>query len=81
MACHGSLHPHRENISYFLIHVGKALDKLLGDYDNLLLLGDFNSSVSERSLKDFCDVYNLENLTKGPTCFKNAETHRPLMLC
>ena len=74
----GSYYPHRENISYFLIHVSKALDKLLGDYDNLLLLGDFNSSVSERGLKDFCDVYNLENLIKCPTCFKNAENPSPI---
>ena len=45
---------------------------MLGNYDNLLLIGDFNSSVSESKLKDFCDVHNLVNLIKGPTCFMNA---------
>ena len=23
-------------------------------------------------MKDFCETYNLENLIKDPTCFKNA---------
>ena len=39
---------------------------------SFLLIGDFNSSVSETNLKDFCELYNLENLIKDPTCFKNA---------
>ena len=68
----GGYNPHQENISYFLSHVSKALDKLLGNYDNFLLIGDFNSSVSESNLKDFCEVYNLVNLIKDPTCFKST---------
>ena len=24
-------------------------------------------------MKDFCDLYDLENLIKEPTCYKNAE--------
>ena len=23
-------------------------------------------------MKDFCELYNLENLIKDPTCYKNA---------
>ena len=38
----------------------------------MLLLGDFNCSVEERNLKDFCQMYDLENLIREPTCFKNA---------
>ena len=64
--------PHRDTISYFLTHVGNTLDKLLGDYDNILILGDFNSSLVEPSMRDFCETYNLENLIKEPTCFKNV---------
>ena len=72
MALMGAYNPRREKISYFLNHVSKTLDKLLGDYDKFLLIGDFNSTVSEINLKDFCEVYNLVNLKKGPTCFKNV---------
>ena len=40
-------------------------------YDNFLLLGDFNSEMSEDAMKDFCDTYCLSNMIKEPTCFKN----------
>ena len=59
-------------ISYFRTHVGNTLDKLLGDYDNILILGDFNSSLAEPTMKDLCETYNLGNLIKEPTCYKNA---------
>ena len=63
--------PKKEYISPFLSHVGKSLDNLMGKYENLLLLGDFNSEMKEDAMKDFCDTYNLQNLVVDPTCFKN----------
>ena len=66
--------PHKEMISYFLTHVGRTLDKLIGTYDNILILGDLNSTQVEPSMKDFCDTYNLENLINEPTCFKNPHS-------
>ena len=36
--------PAKETISYFLSHVSKRLDKYIGNYDNILLLVDFNYS-------------------------------------
>ena len=68
----GGNNPPKENISYFLSHVSKGLDKYLGNNDNILLLGDFNSTMSERSMKNFCELYDLQNLIKDPTCYKNA---------
>ena len=64
--------PHKDMITYFLIHVGNTLDKLLGDYDNIFILGDLNSTVTEPSMRDFCETYNLGNLIKEPTCYKNV---------
>ena len=52
--------------------LGKALDICLHKY-HILLIGDFNSEISERSTHDFCNVYNLESLSNTPTCFKNPE--------
>ena len=40
-------------------------------YDNFLLLGDFNSEMTEYAMKEFSDTYNLSSLIKEPTCFKN----------
>ena len=53
--------------------LGKALDIYLHKYHHILLVGDFNYEVSERSIHDFCNVYNLESLSNTPTCFKNPE--------
>ena len=47
--------PHKENISYFLKYVSRELDKYLLKYENLLLLGDWNSAVTEKEMKDFCE--------------------------
>ena len=52
--------------------LGKALDIYLHKY-HILLIGDFNSEISERSIPDFRNVYNLESLSNTPTCFKNPE--------
>ena len=51
----------------------KGLDNSIGNYDDILLLGDFNSEFSELCLNDFCDIYNLKNLVKEPTCYKNRQ--------
>ena len=40
-------------------------------YDNIVLLGDFNSEVNEPAMQDFCAIYNPKNLVKENTCFKN----------
>ena len=53
--------------------VSLELDKLLSKYENLLILGDWNSAVTEECMTQFCDMYDLENLIKEPTCFKSTE--------
>ena len=67
----GGYNNKKSNIDYFLSNVGPILDHYMCKFDNLLLLGDFNSSVDEIQMNEFCDVYNLHNLIKDPTCFKN----------
>ena len=34
-------------------------------------MGDLNVECHNRFLKEICDLYNLKNLIKAPTCFKN----------
>ena len=67
----GGYNPHKDNISNFVRHLGPIVDTFLSTYDNPLLLGDFNSETSEFIMKEFCEMYNLNNLIKDPTCFKN----------
>ena len=67
----GGYNPHKENISYFLNQISNQLDKMLVSYDNILLLGDLNALESDNSMIAFKEMYNLKNLIKVPTCFKN----------
>ena len=67
----GEYNPEKENIANFLLNVASTLDHFLTNYDNLFLMGDFNSEPNEKELADFCETYNLSNLVKGPTCYKN----------
>ena len=53
--------------------LGKTPDIYLHKYDHILLIGDFNSEISERLIHGFCNVYNLESLSSTPTSFKNSE--------
>ena len=64
--------PKHEHILSFLSHIGNSLDSVIGNFENLILIGDFNCQMEEDVMKDFCDIYDLENLIKEPTCFKNA---------
>ena len=43
-------------------HLGKGPDNYIGNYDNVLLLGDLNLESSEIYLNDFCDISNLRSL-------------------
>ena len=47
------------------------MDKYTRIYDNILILGDFNSQTDENIMNEFCQTYNLKNLINEPTCFKN----------
>ena len=67
----GGYNPDRVLISDFLSHVGNSLDMFIRNYDNFLLLGDFNVEMIDERLKEFCNIYNLKNLIKEPTCFKS----------
>ena len=40
-------------------------------YNNFLIVGDFNSKMTESAMENFCGTYHLHNLIKSPTCLKN----------
>ena len=67
----GGYNPTKGNIDNFIKGISPILDRYLPKYDNFILLGDFNSEMHEYTMKEFSDTYNLSNLIKEPTCFKN----------
>lgn len=65
--------PHKEKIGIFLNHLSGEIDQYLPNYDNLLMLRDWNTTETETEMVDFCEMYSLSNLIKKPTCFKNVD--------
>ena len=63
--------PMKINIDSYLQTLSSILDKHLPKYDNIILLGDFNTEIVGSSMQQFCETYHLTNLIKDPTCFKN----------
>ena len=42
-------------------------------YENILLLDDFNSKLSENTMTEFCKVYKLKVPIKGASCYESPE--------
>ena len=47
----------------------KSIDLFSSNYENVLLMGDFNAGLDNAVLKDFCNLYDLTNLINN--CYKN----------
>ena len=63
--------PNKSLIQNHLLEISKKLDLCSSRYENFFLFGDFNTEPNELHMEDFCLNYNLSNLIKEPTCFKN----------
>ena len=51
--------------------LGNYLNELCKKYDNFILSGDFYSEMCEDAMLELSSVYNLKNLVKKTTCYKN----------
>ena len=69
----GGYNPNNERTTYFFNQISKAIDMYLKDYENIILIGDFNTTIAETTTSDFCQMYNLQNLINEPTCYKNPK--------
>ena len=70
-----SYNPNKLFITKHLAGIGRNQDLFSSNYDNFILLGDFNSGPCEQPMRNFCHVYNCQNIIKDKTCFKNP--HNP----
>ena len=66
-----SCNANNSNICDHVRRLGKSLDTLLTNYDKMFLMEDPKAEEANIHIKDFCNLYNLKNLIKVPTCFKN----------
>ena len=46
----------KSNINAFLRNLSPVLDHNMCRLENFLLIGDFNSELTEIEMKDFCDI-------------------------
>ena len=60
----------------FIEQLSNQLNDLDTSYNNILLLGNFNMTPEDLKLQFFCDIHDLENLIKEPTCFKRKNPSR-----
>ena len=68
----GTYHPPSQSDEYFFNNLDKALDTY-SRYDKVLLVGDFNTEISEQRIESFLYMHELCNLVKEKTCFKNMQ--------
>ena len=66
-----SCNPKYSQISHYLKKIDKDLDVLTLKYDNIILMGDFNVESADTVVSNFCEIYNLINIIREKTCFKN----------
>ena len=59
MASHLCLQPSYNPKFWQLKDVGKQIVSPASQYENGILLGDFNSELTEESMSTFCQVHNL----------------------
>ena len=53
--------------------ISQIMDEFSKNYDNVIFLGDFNTSVNDNAMKSFCSLNDLASLTDQPTCYKNLD--------
>ena len=68
-----SYNPTRKKIVNHVKNISTRLYQFSATYHNLILLGHFNVEPEEVNMLDFLNIYNLKNLVKQKTCYKNPE--------
>ena len=66
-----SYNPSRSNIDFYPEHLNRNLALYSSCYENFMIIGDFNVEANNSTMSVFSETYNLKNLIKEPTCYKN----------
>ena len=81
---YGGYNPGRDPISRYIKNVEDTLNKYINKYNNIIMLGGFNCDfiIEDNKLLEFGDTFNLTNIVKESTCYKNPlhPTHIDVIL-
>ena len=69
----GSYNPNVGLIQNHTVNLSKNLDFYSSKYENFISIGDFHPEMTISYLEEICLSYNLKNLIKQTTRFKNIE--------
>ena len=70
--CIGLYKPSSQNGKYFLDNLALTLIKMFCEYENVMLIGDFNLTAENKNLEVFMNTFNLKCLIKKLTCFQST---------
>ena len=62
--------PSAEDATYFLNWLSQIIDLDSITYEKQVIIGDFNLTPDNKSMREFVDLYNLINLIKAITFLK-----------
>ena len=68
-----SYNPNKYNFVNHIINKTTGFDQFSATYDNIIVTGDFNVEPQEDNMSGFLNIYNLKNLVKLKTCYKNPD--------
>ena len=67
----GTYNPCNSMIKNHLYVLSSFIDVLCVEYENFIIMGDFNAEPKDKELIEFCNSYCLKSLINEPTCYKN----------
>ena len=70
-SCIGLYKPPSQNENNFLYNLTLLINKLTCQYENFILIGDFNMTIENKNLEIFMNLFGLKCLNKKPTCFQS----------
>ena len=65
--------PPLQNLNYFLEHLSNVISYYMIDYENVVIMGDFNATSFDLENASFLSNYDLSSLIKSPTCYKSMK--------
>ena len=72
--------PPAQDAAYFLNWLSQIIDFYSITYEKQFIIGDFNLTPDNKSIREFVNLYNLINLIKTTTCFKGTWSCIDLLL-
>ena len=72
--CTGFYKPPSQSEKNFLDNLSRVTNRLTCQYENFMLIGDFNMTTENKNLEVFMNWFGLECLIKKLTCFQSKNS-------